>query len=85
MTRLIVLTIATSLTAVAAFAASEAMTSAPAEVIQIEVSADELARCEQTLRDVGQMPAVTDSGSPILFGSGAEDMPRVECTVVGEA
>ena len=51
-----------------------------AEVIKIEVSPDELAECRQSLREIGQMPAVTDSGSPILFDD-TNDMPGVACVV----
>ncbi|MHA7870440.1 MAG: hypothetical protein ACX93U_23455 [Salipiger thiooxidans] len=80
MTRLIVLTVFATCASVAAFAATEAMMSEEAEVIKIEVSPDELADCRQSLREIGQMPAVTDSGSPILFDD-TTDMPSVACVV----
>ena len=80
MTRLIVLTVVATCASVAAFAATEAMMSEEAEVIKIEVSPDELADCRKSLREIGQMPAVTDSGSPILFDD-TTDMPSVACVV----
>jgi len=83
MTRLFVLTAAATCVSVAAFAATEALMTDEPEVIEISVSADELADCRETLREVGQMPAVTDGGSPILFDDAA-DLPQVAC-VVSEA
>ncbi|MCA0964292.1 hypothetical protein [Salipiger bermudensis] len=83
MTRLFVLTAAATCVSVAAFAASEALTTDEPEVIEIRVSADELADCRDSLREVGQMPAVTDGGMPILFDN-TSDLPQVTC-VVSEA
>ncbi|WP_417742233.1 hypothetical protein [Salipiger sp.] len=83
MTRLFVLTAAATCVSVAAFAASEALTTDEPEVIEIRVSADELADCRDSLREVGQMPAVTDGGMPILFDN-TSDLPQVAC-VVSEA
>ncbi|MBN9889234.1 hypothetical protein [Salipiger abyssi] len=78
MTRLIVLTAAAICVSVAAYAASEALTSDEQEVILIKVAPEELAECEATLREVGQMPAVTDSGSPMLIDR-TDDLPSVAC------
>jgi hypothetical protein len=83
MTRLFVLTAAATCVSVAAFAATEALMTDEPEVIEIRVSSDELADCRSSLKEVGQMPAVTDGGSPILFDDTA-DMPQVAC-VVSEA
>lgn len=78
MTRLVVLTAVATCVSVAAFAATEAlMTDAP-EVIVIEVAPEELAECEATLHQVEQMPAVTDSGSPMLIDRAA-GLPSVTC------
>lgn len=83
MTRLFILTAAATCVSVAAFAATEALLTDEPEVIEIRVSADELADCRETLREVGQMPAVADNGSPILFDD-STDLPQVAC-VVSEA
>ncbi|APZ53558.1 hypothetical protein [Salipiger abyssi] len=81
MTRLIVLTAAATCVSVAAYAATEALMTNEPEVIVIEVAPEELADCEETLRQVGQMPAVTDSGSPMLIDR-ASDLPSVACEAV---
>ena len=80
MTRLIAWTITAAFASVAAFAASDAMTTDAPEVIEIEVSADELASCQKGLREAAEIPAVTDAGTPIFFDR-TEDMPRVACVV----
>ncbi|WP_425099725.1 hypothetical protein [Tropicibacter sp. S64] len=49
-------------------------------VIEIEVDAQDFARCQETLAQVAQMPAVTDSGREILFDN-TGDMPSVACVV----
>ncbi|SLN73763.1 hypothetical protein ROJ8625_03981 [Roseivivax jejudonensis] len=64
--------------AAASVTATQALTPSEPEVIEIEVSADELQECRETLAQVAQMPAVTDSGSPLLLGV-SEDLPSVRC------
>ncbi len=69
---------------VTAVAASDLIDERPQEVIEISVSADELAECRETLAQVASMPARHDNGTPILFDWGQNDMPQVRC-VVSEA
>ncbi|MFW2543298.1 hypothetical protein ACN2XU_11700 [Primorskyibacter sp. 2E107] len=73
-------TIALLFTAAGTFAATAALVDREPSVIEIEVDAQDLARCQETLAQVAQMPAVTDGGSPILFDS-ADDLPQVACVV----
>ncbi|MGR3481813.1 hypothetical protein [Salipiger marinus] len=78
MLRLTLLTAITTCTAVAAFAATEALMTENTTVIDIEVAPEDLARCEMTLQQVAGMPVVTDSGSPMLVDESA-DLPSVRC------
>ncbi|ANT59632.1 hypothetical protein AYJ57_04180 [Salipiger sp. CCB-MM3] len=78
MTRLAVLTAAAICSAVAAYAANEALSSDGPTVIEIEVAPNELAACKAQLKQVGSMPAVADDGTPLLFG-GNDDLPQVRC------
>ena len=78
MKRLALLTAAATCTAVAAYAATEALNPGAATVIEIEVAPHELAQCRETLQQVGSMPAVSDDGTPLLFQS-SEDLPQVLC------
>ncbi|WP_146592229.1 hypothetical protein [Puniceibacterium confluentis] len=80
MTRLIAISAAMMTLAAAAWAATEALDAGGPTVIEIEVTADKLAECRDTLAQVSQMPAVYDNGSPILFGVN-EDLPSVACVV----
>ncbi|MCR8546788.1 hypothetical protein M4578_03030 [Salipiger sp. P9] len=82
MTRLIALAAAATCISVAAFAATEALMAEEPCVIEIEVAPQDLARCRETLRQVGQRPAVTDSGSPILLDR-TSGLPGVICVAVG--
>ncbi len=57
---------------------------APAERIetfQIKVSPDELADCEQTLRELRQKPVVTDRGWTLPTFMVDDDLPRTVCVV----
>ncbi|WP_260348666.1 hypothetical protein [Alloyangia mangrovi] len=67
MKRLALLTAAATCTAVAAYAATEALSPGAATVIEIEVAPHELAECRETLQQVASMPAVTDDGTPPLL------------------
>ncbi|QFS83845.1 hypothetical protein FIU97_13940 [Roseivivax sp. THAF40] len=69
---------------VSAVAAADLYEDAPEEVIEISVSAGELAECQETLAQVAARPARHDNGTPILFDWGQSDLPQVRC-VVGEA
>lgn len=80
MNKLPVYLFALSATATAAFAATEFLAPVEQEVIEIEVSPDELARCQETLAQVAQMPIVSDSGRP-LPASSADGLPSVACVV----
>lgn len=80
MFRLAALSVAAAMIAVTGFAATDAMITAPPEIIRIEVAPDQLADCERTLREVGAMPAVADDGSPLLFDGGT-GMPSVVCAI----
>ncbi len=77
-----VMLIATGLVcaAAASFAATGGLSGAEPGVIEIEVSAAELAECRATLAQVAGMPAVADNGSPLLFGA-SQDLPDVRCVV----
>ncbi|WP_417720878.1 hypothetical protein [Salipiger sp.] len=77
MIRLAIVSAAAVCTAAAAFAATELLGDEP-EVIEIRVAPSELADCRDTLRQVGQMPVVTDEGTPMLFGAN-DDLPGVVC------
>ena len=79
MIRLIPTAIVASVAAAGVFAATDASwdASAPA-VIEIAVEADELARCEQTLRNLAGQPVVTDAGTPVIFND-TSDLPTVVC------
>ncbi len=80
MKRLIALTTALTCVAAAAWAATGSFDDSGPTVIEIEVSADKLSECRETLSEVAQMPAVYDNGSPILFGVN-EELPTVACVV----
>ncbi|MFD1343190.1 hypothetical protein [Litorisediminicola beolgyonensis] len=57
---------------------------APVEptIIRIEVSADRLAECRETLAQVASMPVVADNGTPALFDI-SPDLPQVACVLEG--
>ncbi|MHA6324976.1 hypothetical protein [Roseivivax sp. CAU 1753] len=64
-----------------AFAAGEMLLESSQDFIDISVSANELAECRKTLKQVAGMPAVHDNGTPIFFNWGASDLPQVRCVV----
>ncbi|TNF19620.1 MAG: hypothetical protein EP318_13930 [Rhodobacteraceae bacterium] len=81
MPRLIVLALAAIFAAAGVIAATDdAIFGGNDVVMEIEVSADRLAECRQTLRDVAGMPVVNDEGSAMLFHD-TSDLPRVVCVV----
>lgn len=81
MTRLIVFALVATFTAAGVIAATDDDIFGGKDVVmEIEVSADRLAKCRQTLSDVAGMPVVNDEGSPVLFHD-AVDLPRVVCVV----
>ncbi len=56
-----------------------------ADVFQIKVVQDELAECEATLRDLRQMPVVTDSGWALPSFMQDENLPVSVCVVDASA
>lgn len=50
-------------------------------IIEIRVSADELADCEETLRQLRARPAVTDAGTWIPAFLRNDDLPRTVCVL----
>lgn len=81
MTRLIVFALTAIFTAAGVIAATDDDIFGGNDVVmEIEVSADRLAECRQTLREVAGMPVVNDEGSTMLFHD-ASDLPRVICVV----
>ena len=73
------LVLACCATGVAApFAADALIEKRDNTVITIEVPVEDLARCRETLRQVAQMPAVTDDGTPIA-STFSEELPSVAC------
>lgn len=81
MIRLIPTAIAASVAAAGVFAATDAQwdDSAPL-VMEVEVAAKDLARCQQTLRDLAAQPVVTDGGHSAFFAN-TSDLPTVVCVV----
>ena len=67
--------------AAAALGATDVLDRDTHEVIEIDVTADELAECRETLAQVASMPAVHDNGTPVLFNWGQSDLPEVRCVV----
>ncbi|SNR28068.1 hypothetical protein [Puniceibacterium sediminis] len=80
MTRLFAIAAGMICVAAAAWAATGALDDGGPTVIEIEVTAGKLSECRATLAQVARMPAVSDSGTPILFGVN-EDLPTVACVV----
>lgn len=66
--------------AAGAVAATDVLSDDAPTVIEIEVDAADLARCQETLAQVAQMPAVSDDGTPILFDA-SDDLPQVACVL----
>lgn len=66
--------------AAGAVAATDVLLVDTPTVIEIEVDAADLARCQETLAQVAQMPVVTDNGSATWF-SNADDLPQVACVL----
>ncbi|KUF09264.1 hypothetical protein [Pseudoponticoccus marisrubri] len=79
MKKLLAYTTAFFCAAAGALAATDALMPAEPEVIEIEVAPHELQECRDTLAQVAQRPAVSDSGTPLLFDWTTEDLPGVVC------
>ncbi|MFZ5963702.1 hypothetical protein ACOXXX_12170 [Thalassococcus sp. BH17M4-6] len=84
MTKTYAIAAAMTCLAAAAWATTEVLVPEQPTVIEIEVSAAELAECQDTLRAVAQQPAVHDNGSPVFFDF-SSDLPTVKCVVSAEA
>jgi len=53
----------------------------PPNIVEISVSAAELARCQETLRELRQRPVVTDDGWKLPFFAVDDDLPKSVCVI----
>jgi hypothetical protein len=49
--------------------------------VEIRVSKDELANCQQTLRELRQRPVITDAGFKLPSFMANDDLPATVCVV----